>query len=436
MQDVDRTVEYTPSLDPKSMDRSADPCNDLYQYSCGGWMKNNPIPPDQVRWSVYGKLYQDNLTMLRTILEQATSAKNRDAVNQKIGDYYAACTNTAAIDQAGAKPMQHDLDQIAALKSTHDIAPLLASIHLETEGGGNLFGAGSQQDPDDSNKVIASLGQGGIGLPDRDYYFKDDAKSKEIRDRYVQHVAKVFELLGDAPAQAQQEAQTVMRMETALAKTHWTRVEMRDPYKLKNKMSPEQLADLAPNFDWQAYFRAANAPAFETVNISTPQFFKGVNAELASTPLADWKTYLRFHVANAWSPFLSTPFSREAFDFYRAYLRGAKEEQPRWKKCVQWVDQQLGEALGQAYVAKTFSPQLKADTQDMTKRIEEAMKMRIQQLDWMSPETKKAAEVKLAAIRNKVGYPDKWRDYSSVTITPNDFAGNVRSAIVFESHRQ
>ena len=284
--------------------------------------------------------------------------------------------------------------------------------------------------------MIADLDQGGLGLPDRDYYTKDDAKSKEIREKYVQHVQKVFELLGDKPDVAKKNADTVMRMETALAKASWTRVEQRDPYKLKNKMKMGELEQLAPNFDWATYYREAHYPQFEIVNVESPKFYKQVNESLAKESLDNWKTYFRFHVADSYSPFLSQPFVDENFSFYRAYLRGAKEQQPRWRRCVQYTDYNLGEALGQAYVNKVFSPELKADALDMVDRIEEAMRERIGQLDWMSQATKKQALVKLAGIRNKIGYPDKWRDYSSIKLTPDDFAGNVERAGAFELHRQ
>jgi putative endopeptidase len=433
---VDPVLPYTPSLNVNSMDQSVDPCTDFYTYSCGGWKKNNPVPPDQTSWSVYGKLYQDNLVFLRGILEEDSKAQNRNAVDQKIGDFYAACTDTAAIDRAGAKPISGELQAISAMKSSRDLAPVLARLHLESAGSGLLFGVGSSQDPDDSNQVIAEVEQGGIGLPDRDYYFKDDPKSKETRAKYVEHIANVMKLLGDDPAKAKQEADTIMRMETALAGSHWTRVETRDPYKLKNKVTVPELEKMAPNFDWARYIQAVKAPKFEIVNISTPKFIQQVNAQLASEPLSNWQTYLRYHVTNAWAAFLSTPFVDENFAFYRAYLRGAKEQQPRWKKCVQWTDDMLGEALGQAFVARTFSPALKADTEDMTRRIENAMQQRIEQLDWMSPQTKQQALAKLRTIRNKVGYPNKWRDYSSVQVVPTDFAADVRNAIRFESQRQ
>ena len=431
---VEPMLPYTPSLDVTAMDRFVDPCVDFYSYSCGGWQKKNPIPPDQVSWSVYGKLYQDNLGYLRGILEQAAAAKDRDAVAQKIGDYYAACMDETAVDKLGAKPLQSELDKIQALNNAREIAPLLAGMHLA--GDSTMFRSGSQQNPDNSDAVIVDVAQGGLGLPDRDYYTKDDAKSKEIRQRYLEHVQKVFELLGDSPATAKKEAGTVMRIETAMAKASLTRVERRDPYKTKHIMKKADLNSLAPNFDWSAYFSASQVPAFETLNVDEPEFLKELNSQLASISISDWKSYLRFHLANSRSPYLSSTFVNENFDFYRKYLRGAKELQPRWKRCVQYVDDELGEALGQEYVRKTFSPELKAATQEMTRLIEDAMAQRIQQLDWMSPPTKQQALNKLHAIRNKIGYPDKWRDYSSVTIVRDDFYGNNKRAEEFESHRQ
>ncbi len=431
---VEPVLPYTPGLDVTAMDRSVDPCVDFYAYSCRGWEKKNSIPPDQVRWGVYSKLYQDNLNFLRSILEQASTAKDRDAVTQKIGDYYAACMDEAAVEKLGAKPMQSELNQIQALKSTREMAPLVARLHLA--GDSMLFDSGSMQDPDNSDAMIVALNQGGLGLPDRDYYTKDDDKSKEIRARYLQHVQKMFELLGDPPATAKQEADTVMRIETGFAKASLTQVEQRDPYKIKNKMKVAELNTLAPNFDWGAYFSASQVPPFEILNVDAPAFFKDVNSQLASVSLSDWKSYLRFHVANTRAPYLSSAFVNENFDFYSKYLHGAKELRPRWKRCVQYVDNQLGEALGQEYVRKTFSPELKAATLTMTQQIEEAMAVRIQQLDWMSPATKQQALTKLHAIRNKIGYPDKWRDYSSVTIVRDDFYGNAMRAEEFENHRE
>ena len=428
------TLPYTPSLDLTAMDRSIDPCVDFYTYSCGGWQKKNPIPPDQTSWSVFGKLYQDNLVYLRGILEQAATAKDRDPVTQKIGDFYASCMNEALVEKLGATPIQPDLDAIAGVKDKKQLAGLLAQLQMQ--GVGALFDYGPVQDPDDSDRMIVGIEQGGLGLPDRDYYVKDDAKSKETRERYLEHVQKMFELLGDSPEMAKKNAATVMRIETSLAKASLTRVERRDPYKQKHKMRVADLYKVAPDFDWNAFFSASGVPKFEILNVAWPDFFKDVNSQLGSESPPDLQTYLRWHLAHSRAPFLSSAFVKENFEFYRKYLRGATELQPRWKRCVQYTDNNLGEALGQAYVRATFGPDLKASTLQMTQQIEDAMAVRIQQLDWMSPATKQQALVKLKAIRNKVGYPDKWRDYSSVTIVPDDFYGNDVRATEFEVKRQ
>jgi endothelin-converting enzyme/putative endopeptidase len=427
-------IPYTPSLDPSSMDRTVDPCVDFYEYSCGGWRKNNPIPSDQARWDVYSKLYQDNLNYLRSILEKAATATNRDAVTQEIGDFYAACMNEAEVEQLGAKPLAPSMDAIAGLHDKKDLAQLVAKLQLA--GVDVFFFPYPQQDPDDSNAVIMTLYQGGLGLPDRDYYVTEDAKSKETRDRYVQHVQKMFDLLGDAPDAAAKNAATVMRIETRLAKASLTRVEMRDPYKLKHKMSPADLNKLSPGFDWNAFFASLSAPPLTTINVTWPDYFADLNAQIDSTPIDDLKTYLRFHVAAAAAPDLSSAFVNENFAFNSAYLRGVKEIQPRWKRCVQYTDNDLGEALGQVYVRETFPPETKAATLEMTRRIEDAMALRISQLDWMSAQTKQQAIEKLHKIRNKIGYPDVWRDYSSVKIVPTDFFGDDERASEFEIRRR
>ena len=429
------TLPYSPSLDVSSMDKSVDPCVDFYQYSCGGWQQKNPIPPDQTSWGVYSKLYQDNLAFLRGILEQSAAVKGqRDTVTQEIGDFYSACMDEPAVEKLGLNALKPQLTAIAQLKSSRELAPLVARMQLDL-GGSILFGSSARQDPDNSEQQIAGVDQGGIGLPDRDYYTKDDPKSKETRERYLQHVQKIFELLGDKPAVAKENADTVMRIETALATASLTRVERRDPYKRKNKIKLADLEQMVPSFDWAAYYKTLKTPQFAIVNAAPPAFFKELEAQLKSEPIANLRNYLRFHLANGYAAYLSSPFVQENFDFYLKYLRGAKEMQPRWRRCVQYTDRDLGEALGQAYVRKVFSPELKAGTLDMVRRIEDAMAQRIAQLDWMSPETKEQAMAKLHGIRNKIGYPEKWRDYSSVKILRNDFVGNVQRSTEFERHR-
>ena len=429
-------LPYSPSLDVTSMDRSVDPCVNFYKYACAGWQRRNPIPPDQSSWSVYGKLYEDNLNFLRGILEQAAvDSPSRNQVTREIGDFYAACMDEAAVEKAGASPIEPQLQAIARLRSARELAPLVAGLQLDY-GGTMLFRAGSSQDLDDAEQVIAELNQGGLGLPDRDYYTKDDAKSKETREHYLAHVRNLFELIGESAGDAEKDAAAVMRIETELAKSSLTRVERRNPYNLKHKMTLAELGALAPAFDWSAYYRQAQYPGFEKLNVAEPGFYKELNALLGSEPVDVWKTYLRFHVANSAAPYLATPFVNENFDFYRKYLRGAKEQQARWKRCVSYTDRDLGDALGQAYVARVFPPELKAATLDMVRRIEDAMGQRIRALDWMSPETKQQALLKLAGIRNKIGYPDKWRDYSSLLISRADFAGNMLRAAAFESHRE
>ncbi len=429
-------LPYTPSLDVPSMDKTVDPCVDFYQYSCGGWRKNNPIPGDQAAWSVYGKLHEDNQRFLWGVLQElSTKTSGRTPTEQKIGDYFGACMNEPAIEKLGAKPLQPALDEIAALKSKQELAALVAAEHLRGDQG-SLFNFGSDQDFADSSQVIAFAGAGGLGLPDRDYYTKTDAKSEEIRQKYLAHMAKMFQLLGDPADKAKQQAATVLKLETGLAQASLTRVQQRDPHNLFHKMDRKQVQALTPDFNWDAYLKVAGIGDVQTFNVTEPKFYQALNQQIQSNSLDDLKTYLRWHAARSAAQYLSTPFVQENFDFYRHTLRGVQQIQPRWKRCVGWVDRQLGEALGQEFVKRAFSDDMKKRTMEMTKLIEQAMQDDLEQLTWMSPETKKQALEKLHSVVNKVGYPDKWRDYSSVTIKPDDFLGNVQRASNFESHRQ
>jgi len=427
-----------PVLNLSFMDKSVDPCADFYTYSCGGWMNDNPIPPDQSSWSTYGKLQDENLAQLRGILEEAAkSTTPPGSVNQKIGDYYASCMDEAAIEKLGAKPLEPELARIAALKSKQDMTEYLITGEFPPAlyGRGALFSFRSDQDFKDSTQVIAEADQGGLGLPDRDYYFKDDAKSQELRKAYVEHIQKMFELLGDKPADAASEATTVMRMETALAKGHMTRVERRDPPKLYHKMTVAEFEQLTPGVRWKVFFDKGGLGSLASLNVVVPEYFRVLNGEIAQESLPDWKVYLRWHAVDNAADYLSSAFVQEHFNFYRKTLRGQEQLPPRWKRCSEDVDDGLGEALGQAYVEKYFSPEAKQAALKVVKEIEAAMQQDIQSLPWMGAPTKEQAVIKLHAIANKIGYPDKWRDYSSLEIARGDEFGNAERADWFEFHR-
>ena len=430
-------LPYSPSLNPASMDRSVDPCSDFYRYSCSAWIRDNPIPPDQSRWDVYAKLTADNERFLWGLLQDAAKpSANRSVVETEIGDFFNACMDESGIEKTGSAPLKSGLDEIAALKSKNDLAAYLGRQHLAIFGDHMLFGFDSGQDYADASRVIAFAEAGGLGLPDRDYYTKTDAKSVETRQKYVEHVAKMLELSGESAAQAKMHADMIMDIETQLAKASLTRVEQRDPHNLFHKMKPSQLQGLTPSFRWADYFSSAKVGDLAVINVSEPNFYKALEVQLKSRSLDDWKTYLRWHLVHAKAAYLSTPFVNANFDFYSKYLRGIEQMPPRWKRCVRQVDGDLGEALGQVFVAKTFGPDTKQRALTMTKQVEAAMEREIQQLPWMSQETRKRAIQKLHMVVNKIGYPDKWRDYSSIKIARDDYFGNVERATIFESRRE
>ena len=427
-------IPYSPSLDLSDLDRSISPCVDFYKFSCGGWQKNNPIPADQATWSVYGKLANENRQFLWGILRDDAAATKRTPVQQKIGDYFAACMDTAAIDKRGLTPLEPGLARIDALTTRPKLIAAIAGIDHELPGS-YFFRSGTEQDAVDSNTMIAAVAAGGLGLPDRDYYLKTDAKSVQTRAQYTAYIVKLMGLVGEDAAHAQADADAVVRIETALAKASLTRVERRDPHKTYHKMTVAELHALAPEIDWPMFFTTEGAASFASLNVAQPEFMKAVNAELTNEPVSDLQAYLRFHLVTAAAPSLAEPFRQADFDFYSKTLRGVPAMPPRWRTCTAGVDRSLGEALGQEFVARTFSAGMKAQTQKMTEQIEMEMGHEIQALDWMSPETKQEALRKLHAIRNKIGYPDHWRDYSALEVKRDDYFGNVLRASRFEQAR-
>ena len=430
------SLPYTPGLDVNAMDKTADPCVDFYQYTCGGWMMNNPIPADQPRWSVYGKLGQDNQRYLWGILNGlAKQTKGRNPRQQQIGDYFAACMDEAAVEKLGAKPLAPYLAQINAMKSKRDLPVVLANLQLNMADAGFFFGFGSNQDFADASRVIAFATAGGLSLPDRDYYLKAEDKSKQIRDQFVSHVARTFELLGDSADVAKGNAAKVMEIETALANASLSRVDKRDPHKLFHNMDAKGLKALMPGFEWSAYLKVAGLSKLNSFNVTEPEFFTALEKLWQTNSLDDIKNYLRWHLAHISAPHLSSAFVNENFNFFNKTLRGVPELRPRWKRCVALVDGQLGEALGQEFVSRAFSAELKIKTLHMTRQIEQAMEVDLNQLTWMSAQTKQNALAKLHTIVNKIGYPDKWRDYSAVVVKRNDFIGNVQRGNLFESRR-
>lgn len=423
-------------FDPTLIDKSVDPCQNFYRYSCNGWFKRNPLPPDHASYGRFTELYELNLLHLRQILQQAAvPSASRTANEQKIGDEYASCMDTARINKLGLAPLQPELDRIAALKSTTDLPALLA--HLHTLGVNAFFDLESSQDFANSASVISFYEAGGLGLPERDYYTRTDAKSVEQRKQYVEHVRKMFALAGEPDAQAANDAETVMSIETRLAKSSLTITEQRDPQNLNHPTDVAHFEKELTHFTLADYVAVAHAPATGRINDTEPKFFATFNEMLADTPLDQIKTYLRWHLLNSYAgTSLPESFDHESWYFYAHILNGAEKQQERWKRCTSRVDRELGEALGQVYVARYFPPQEKQEALKMTLRIEKAMDRDINSLDWMSTETKARAKDKLHSVMNKIGYPNKWRDYSRLRIVRGDALGNEMRARQFEFARQ
>ena len=422
-------------VDLTILDKTCKPCEDFYHYASGEWLAKNPIPAAYPSWGRFNELAERNRELLHQILEEAAAnTKASPGSNeQKIGDFYASCMDEKQINAAGTKPLDAEMARIDSIRSIGEVQGEVA--RLQAMGVRALFDFGSTQDAKNSSQVIGGADQGGLGMPDRDYYTKADDKSKQLRQQYEEHIAKMLALAGDDSAKAAAEAKAIVELETKLADASLTRVERRDPEKTYHKMNRSDLRSLTPNWSWEDYFQEIGYTNIDTVDVSAPKFFETMSQALKETPLDTWKTYLRWHVLNSTAPYLSDPFVDEDFNFKGHVLQGTKELLPRWKRCVSATDRQLGEALGQIYAQKYFPPEAKARALEMVNHLTEALHDDLDTLPWMGPATRKQALTKLAAFARKIGYPDKWRDYSAFTVDRGPYALNQMHGSQFEFAR-
>jgi putative endopeptidase len=422
-------------FDPGSLDRKTDPCGNFYRYACGGWMAANPVPADRSRWGRFDELQEHNRVVLQSILENAIIDKpGRSVVEREIGDFYYACLDQKAIDERGLSALTAELDRIDGMRNKAAITAVVARMYRA--GSAPFFHFSSSQDPKDSTRMIGDLDQGGLGLPDRDYYLKTDQKSVQLRAQYAAHLGRMFQLMGNSPDVASKKAEAVIALETALAKGSLDVVSRRDPNKLYHLMTVGELSTLAPGFAWPEFFTAAGAPPFDQLNVDVPDFVKALEGVLSGTTLDDLKTYLISQLLNDLAGNLPLRFQEENFDFFGKTLRGAKQMQARWKRCVDQVDSQLPDALGQKFVEKVLGPEGIRRTRELVGEIEKAMAADLQSIDWMSPKTKEQAMIKLHAVMNKIGSKQNWIDYSTVKIARDDALGNAERSNEFELHRQ
>jgi endothelin-converting enzyme/putative endopeptidase len=432
-QSAESTPPSQSGIDLKAIDKSADPCVDFYQYACGSWLKNNPIPKEESHWGRFSELHERNQKILRQIAEDSQAHTSRSPLDQKVGDFYGACMAEDEIEKLGTKPLSDELTRIKNIRTQKDLVDEIARLHEMQVGA--LFNFASSPDPDNAKMEMADLDQGGLGLPEKDYYFRTDADSIELRKKYVAHIGKMLQLLGMPQAEAQNNAATIMKIETDLAKGSLDVIQRRDPKALVHKYKTDQLAQVSPDFNLRQYFTALETPQFTVVNISAPEFFKTVSKVIETYKLPAIKNYLTWRYVSSSSRALPKAFVDETFDFYGRILTGTQELRPRWKRCVQMTDAELGEAIGKRYVEETFGKEGKDRTLAMVNEIEREMGKDIESLSWMSPETKKEALVKLHAVTNKIGYPDKWRDYSSLQIVKGDYLGNMYRTNQFDTKR-
>ncbi|SDL76902.1 putative endopeptidase [Catalinimonas alkaloidigena] len=422
-------------IDPTNLDTTVAPCDNFYRFANGGWLDRNPVPPSESRWSSFNELFEQNNAIMREILDSVSAKTDweKGSVEQKVGDFYHSGMDTVQIAKLGLDPVRPELQKIASIQNRDDLQRVIAELH--PLGVNAAFRFYVTQDDKISSQYIPNLIQGGLGLPDRDYYVRDDAPSQEIRDQYVDHLGRMMTLAGEPEAEALQHAKQIMALETRLAKASMERVKLRDPYATYNKMSVDELQRKAPNLNWKAMFQAMNVPDFDTLIVGQPDFVAELNRAVAQVSLDNWKAYLEWTVLNTAAPWLSDAFVEADFDFFSKTLNGTQEMRPRWKRIANATDDALGEALGELYVKRTFSPEAKEKALEMVHNLQEAFRERLGELTWMSDETKQAALEKLEAFATKIGYPDEWRDYSDLDIARDAYARNQFNANVFGWNR-
>jgi len=421
------------SVDPSTFDLSVKPQDNFFEFANGTWIKNNPIPAEYSRWGSFNILSDQNTEALGKICQAAAKGVSGSPVEQMVGNFYASGMDEEAVNAAGAKPIQPELDRIAALKTPGDVFTEIGRLHSMGIAAG--FGFSSAADAKDSDMELAQLDQGGLGLPNRDYYINDDEKSKKLRDEYVKHVSKMLQLLGDAPEAADAGAQSVLKLETTLAVNSLSPEVLRNPYARYHKMPVTELANYTAELDWPGFFKTVGAPGFEQVNLAQPEFFKAFSAQVVSVPVADWQVYLRWHLVHELAPYMSEAFDKENFHFFKEILSGTTKELPRWKRVSSEIDSDVGEALGQLYVAQYFPPEAKVRILKLVGDLRAALREDLTTLAWMDEPTRKKAVTKLDALTVKMGYPDKWRDYSALVIDRGPYVLNVMRANEFEARR-